>query len=363
MNNILLITNKISSAPKGGREMLCKLTFDILKNIYKDNFFTIQLNTNSITNYKDIVNAFKGHIDGVNDDSINETLRLIKAKNIAKVFIDGSNLGAMCKIIKKKYPKIIIFTFFHNVESRFFLGALKESKTLRALAVFIINYLAEKKSVKWSDRLLCINKRDSALLNKVYGRASTDLYPMSLEDKLTLDPTEYTPQTDDRYILFVGGTFYANVLGISWFVKNVVPNINMKLYIVGKGFEKLKSKLEIDGKVQVIGAVESLEEWYVNSHFVIAPIFDGSGMKTKVAEALMYGKRIIGTPEAFTGYEDIVERVGVICHNSDEFIAEIASYNATGAPFFDTELRAIYENNYSFEAAKLRLQSITNHKT
>ena len=40
---------------------------------------------------------------------------------------------------------------------------------------------------------------------------------------------------------------------------------------------------------------------------VIAPIFDGSGMKTKVAEALMHGKHVVGTPEAFSGYAaDIV---------------------------------------------------------
>ena len=40
----------------------------------------------------------------------------------------------------------------------------------------------------------------------------------------------------------------------------------------------------------VVGEVESLAQWYHDAYFVVAPIFDGSGMKTKVAEALMYGK-------------------------------------------------------------------------
>jgi len=36
---------------------------------------------------------------------------------------------------------------------------------------------------------------------------------------------------------------------------------------------------------------------------VILPIISGSGMKTKTAEALMYGKSIIGIKEAFEGYK------------------------------------------------------------
>lgn len=36
---------------------------------------------------------------------------------------------------------------------------------------------------------------------------------------------------------------------------------------------------------------------------MVMPIFSGSGMKVKTAEALMYGKFLIGTKEAFEGYE------------------------------------------------------------
>jgi len=306
------------------------------------------------------VYAFRGYIDGLSSESINEILYVIQTKKIDKLFVDGSNLGGFVKIVKKRFPQIKIYTFFHNVESRFFLGSLKQAKTVRALAVFLVNYLAERKAVKYSDKILCINERDSKLLQKVYGKGATDLYPMSLEDKLPSGYLSLPYNVKEKFTLFVGGTFYANKAGIFWFVKHIVPYINIKTYIVGRGFENFKSVLEVNENVVVVGEVESLAQWYHDAYFVIAPIFDGSGMKTKVAEALMYGKKIIGTPEAFTGYEEIVEQAGHICNSADEFIKAIESADDMVKSSLDTELRRIYEENYSFAAAKSRLQSIMN---
>jgi polysaccharide biosynthesis protein PslH len=106
--------------------------------------------------------------------------------------------------------------------------------------------------------------------------------------------------------------------------------------------------------------VDSLAEWYRNAHFVIAPIFDGSGMKTKVAEALMFGKKIIGTPEAFSGYEDVADRAGQICKSADDFVSAINSADEMVKDSFDTELRAIYESSFSLAAAHMRLKVILN---
>ncbi len=358
MNNILLLTNKIDKSPSGGRELLCKLNYDILKESYGDQCTVFELPKNPTSGIKDIFYAFRGHIDGLTSETIAGALQVIQKRNIDKIFVDGSNFGGFVKIVKTRFPEIQICTFFHNVEARFFLGSLKQTKTPRALAVLMVNYLAERKSVRYSDKVICINERDSQLLQKLYGRSATDLYAMSLEDKLPLGYTSLPCNVKEKFALFVGGTFYANRVGIFWFVEHVVPYISMKTYIVGRGFEKFKSELEVNENVVVVGEVESLAQWYHDAYFVIAPIFDGSGMKTKVAEALMYGKKIIGTPEAFSGYEEIAEQAGRVCHSADEFVAAIEASDEMVNNSFDTELRKIYEENYSFEAAKLRLESI-----
>jgi glycosyltransferase involved in cell wall biosynthesis len=361
--NVMLITKQIDQIPSGGRELLCKLNHDALQDIYGERFVLFELPRRPLQGISSVLSAFKGHIDGLDESAIASALQIIQRENVGKVFVDGSNLGAFAKFLKKKLPQIEVTTFFHNVEARFFLGSLLQQKTLRALAVLMVNYLAERKSVRYSDKIICMSQRDSCLLQKVYGRPATHVSPMALQDKMPAGFDQYAKPPPEKFALFVGGIFYANRAGIAWFVKHVVPLINIKICIVGRGFEAYRTELEREGKVQVVGAVDQLADWYRDTHFVIAPIFDGSGMKTKVAEALMYGKKIVGTPEAFSGYEGIADRAGWCCATADDFVAAIFCAQKEIKLSFDPELRKLYEDKYSLPAAKARLSQILGGTT
>ena len=355
---VLLFTKQLDMSPTGGRELLCKLNHDALREIYGEQLFLYELPRRPLQGTTSILKAFKGHIDGLDESAIAIALQIIQRENISKVFVDGSNLGDFVKVVKAMQSEVEVSTFFHNVEARFFLGSLCEKKSLRAMAILIVNFLAERKSVRYSDKIICMSYRDSCLLQNVYGRRATHISPMALQDKM---PTNFDrcdkPQLE-KFALFVGGIFYANLAGISWFVKHVVPRIHIKICIVGRGFESFKTELESEGKVQVVGAVDNLADWYRSAHFVIAPIFDGSGMKTKVAEALMFGKKIIGTPEAFSGYEDAVNRAGWCCSTVDDFVVAISCAKSEIKLSFDPELRQLYEELYSQSVAKERLERI-----
>ena len=66
-------------------------------------------------------------------------------------------------------------------------------------------------------------------------------------------------------------------------------------------------------------------------------------MKTKIAEALMYGKTIVGTKEAFEGYiKD--NRAMIECNTDEEFIFSLNTINNVG---FNNISREIFINNYS----------------
>jgi polysaccharide biosynthesis protein PslH len=354
---ILLITKRISEQPSGGREMLCKLNRDCLSELFGDRLTVLELDSQPVVGAGGVFDALRGHFDGVNHGAINAAVQLINRAKIASVFIDGSNLGEVAAALRRQAPSVTITTFFHNVEARFFFGSLKISPSLRALAVLIVNYLAEKKAVRYSDRIITLSCRDSNLLRAIYGRSGDFVAPMSLEDKL--------PQAGGRinvadtckelYILFVGGAFYANLAGATWFIKHVVPHIRIRTILVGKGLEVLRLDGEPNPKVKVVGPVQNVAEYYLHAHVVIAPIFDGSGMKTKVAEALMFGKKVVGTQEAFSGYEDVAEKVGWVCATADDFIEAINRLEHTALPGFDGEIREVFERQYSYEAAKTRL--------
>jgi len=358
MAGVLLITKKIEIRPSGGRQLLCKLNRDCLRDIFGEALQILELDGRPLNGVRSFLGAFKGHIDGLNSAVIAEALRQLRNNRISLVFVDGSNLGEVAAALRKQAPRVRVITFFHNVESRFFFGSLKASPSLRALAVLTVNYLAERKAVRYSDRLIALSLRDSDLLRRIYGRSADYIAPMSLEDKLPQGgdgQIDFPRVHNEKYILFVGGAFYANRLGAAWFIKHVVPGIRIKTIFVGKGLEVLRRDGEPNPKVEVIGGVQNLAGWYLDAHLVIAPIFDGSGMKTKVAEALMFGKKVVGAREAFSGYEDVAEKTGWICATADDFIETINRLENMALPRFDREVRALFERRYSYDAARARL--------
>jgi glycosyltransferase involved in cell wall biosynthesis len=355
---IALLTKKLDPVPSGGRELLCKLNHDALTAIFADTLVVFELSCTRVEGFFGLLNAFRGHIDGLQGETITGMVQRTKEDGVETVFVDGSNLGGFVAVLKRGSPQVEVVTFFHNVEARFFLGSFRSKKSFRALMVMVANYLAERKAVRYSDKRVCLSERDSRLLARYYGRGATHISPMAVEDKMPEAFRKQAALAPNSFALFVGGAFYANREGMTWFVRHVAPRIGSKICIVGRGFESLRSDLAIPGKVEVIGAVNNIEDWYRRAQFVIAPIFDGSGMKTKVAEALMFGKKLVGTPEAFSGYEGIAAQAGWVCRTDDEFVEAVSAASASITLGFDPSLRTLYEKNYSFAAAKARLQAI-----
>jgi glycosyltransferase involved in cell wall biosynthesis len=353
---LLLVTNLSQAATLGGRGLLCKLHRDALVEIFGDDLAVLELKPKPVVGAWAAVKSLIGHIDGIDHASLDQLVDHIQTSPIHQVFIDGSNLGEVARVIKTQFPSVEIVTFFHNVEARFFLGSLRQARTAHAFAVMLANYLAERKAVLHSDKLVSLSQRDSLLLGKLYGRRATHVAPMALHDRSTDDVQ--VAATEAKFALFVGSAFYANQAGITWYADEVAPRLRIKTYVIGHGLEKLKARLERSGTIEVIGSSPSITQWYRRAHIVVAPIFDGSGMKTKVAEALMYGKRVIGTPEAFSGYQDVMPAAGVVCRTADDFVA--ALQHSLDAPFcaMDGQLRALFDQNYSYPAARRRLQQI-----
>lgn len=87
--------------------------------------------------------------------------------------------------------------------------------------------------------------------------------------------------------------------------------------------------------------------FYRNCDAIISPIFEGSGMKTKTTEALMWGKYIIGSHEAFVGFT-IPQGLYKECNTVDEFINGINMLSNNKPPKFIKEVRDLYLKKYSF---------------
>lgn len=356
MPTLLFITPRTAQPPRGGRALLSALHAAALREVVGAHFSVHELDPAPPAGWRGAVAALRGYIDGVTPASEAAIAERVAAEAIDIVYLDGSNLGRLAHAIMRRRPATRVVTLFHNVEARFFLGALRQSKSLRAIGVLAANAAAERLAVRHSERRIVLNRRDGAGLAQLYGRGASDIVALAVADTRGNggDPPRPFGQ---NYMLFVGGGFYANRAGIAWFAREVAPQSGLALCVIGRGLEDMRGELELHANVHLIGEVDDLSAWYRHARLVVAPIFDGSGMKTKVAEALMHGKAIAGTSEAFMGYE-ASGAVGWRCDTRADFLAAIAEAKARDEPAYDPHLRLLYEQHYSLEALKRALSAV-----
>lgn len=289
--------------------------------------------------------CFKHFVNGVNVNIISEISNI--AKGCEHVWIDNSSYGAIAKHLKKNNYKGNIYVFFHNIEYVFQKRSFFKRMLYPIFNLPIKN--AEKDAAQYADLIFVLTERDrNTILNWGFSTPVV-LLPSSLKDS-------YRSMDDDykrKELLFVGSNFYANANGIIWFIDKVMPHINVHLTIVGSHMDELP--IRQNEKISIHGFVEDLGVFYTRADCVIAPIFEGSGMKTKTTEALMWGKFIIGTTEAFCGF-DITDDVGICCKNSADFINAINNRLKRDCPKFNASSRNLFLEKYSNEKSIVIVQ-------
>jgi len=347
---LLYVTHKWLDNHYGGRQNLSRINIGCIEDneeIYEKHYLYLEID--KISTIGKIINLKNLYIDGVTKDKIEEMKSVIEKNKINTVFVDGSTVGIINKIVKKINDKIKVITFFHHKEKKLFYEFAKEEKTIKSLILYLMVYMNEKYAEKYSDYCIFLNKRDSKEFKNKY-----EIFPMVVKENEIIEKNkkpDIVSKTMDRYLLFVGGGgLIGNKKGIIWFIENVLNKISYKLIVVGTEYEDIK---KLYNNVNFMGKVENLHELYLNSEAVVAPIFLGSGMKTKVAEAASYGKVTFGTEEAFQGYENY-DKIGILCSHADDFINKL---NEEEYQKFDKQrIIKLYQENYSIESQRNRFK-------
>lgn len=248
----------------------------------------------------------------------------IKNIDFQYVFIQQSHLGRACRHIKKFYPNTKIIMFFHNIERQYAHEYMK-TRGLKAVPFYLLINFWERCSAKYADYCITLNNRDSKLLKSLYGRSSDLELPTSFPDLFDSEKAIRIIGDNSKPVidyLFVGVAFFANIEGVQWFIDEVMPKVEGHFYVIGKGMEN-KLFNNVSERIHILGFVDDLSSYYYRARYVVSPIHVGGGMKTKTAEALMYGKTILGSKEAFEGYE-VDDRCMMLCESVDDYVKSIA---------------------------------------
>ena len=294
-----------------------------------------------------------GYSGGLTKNNFSDLKEIIDDGDYNVVFLDGSLLGGIAKYIKEKSPASLCLVFFHNLERDYF-----KAMYARKPAYFPVIRSAtknERLAAESADLVFVFNERDASLIKKIYHRTADEIFPITVEDAWKNSTTE--KKQGFVRLLFIGSNFQANIDGIKWFADNVMPQTNAMLTVIGKNMQELRGELD-KTNIHVLGTVDDLHPHYEHADAVVAPIFSGSGMKVKTAEALMMGKTVIGTNEAWEGYNEAARQTGVVCNTAQEFLNAIEKITDNSCSF-NAAARKVYEQFYSPTSQREKIQSVT----
>jgi polysaccharide biosynthesis protein PslH len=155
------------------------------------------------------------------------------------------------------------------------------------------------------DKTVVVSPVDQAVLHRGCPAAAIDWHPLGVD-------TEFFAEQRDRelsnVILFRGVMdFFPNHDAAQFFADEVLPLIwrqapEAEFWIAGpKVLPSLQRRADGEPRIKVLGFVEDLREPMAAATVIVAPMRSGSGMKTKMVEALAMGKAIVATQASLPG--------------------------------------------------------------
>lgn len=193
----------------------------------------------------------------------------------------------------------------HNIEYDY---AYRDYINDKKITKFIIMHLAkkqEKKILGAAEKIVFITAQDKKRAHELYGiHKNEKVIPVCIEAPEQKILNEKIYDNSKIRLLITGSLWFGeNYNGIIWFVKNVLPKLQCKYFLTIAGFHPTEELIKMQNSdVQIIDSPESMEEYFKNADLFVAPIFNGSGMKVKVAQSLSYALPVVGTSHAFEGY-------------------------------------------------------------
>lgn len=224
--------------------------------------------------------------------------------NYDVVVLESAFLTPYLSILKGK-TKVYFRT--HNVESNIWKKKGQGEKNLLKRLVFqrLAHQLSwvEKDSFSQVSGLIHISNDDFHFFQTELPTVRQTTIPVSISEKEVVPPE--TIHSPIRFGFLGAANWHPNQDAVQTLLHEVFPSIqkifpNGKLYIAGRGFEKLKI---VQQNVENMGTLDSLSDFYQKMDVILAPLSFGSGLKIKSIEAILYGKLLIGSSLAFEGLD------------------------------------------------------------
>lgn len=228
-------------------------------------------------------------------------------------------------------------------------------KTFLGLIHKYLSFFSEKFIFTFSkSTILCFSRKDQKLIRDLYRRNSivVDFY---IDEKIRfLSRSDDAELTNKQFCFFGAWERPENTEGLEWFLENVINRIkkDVKFEVIGSGIsEALESRLREFHNVTIRGFLDNPYESISRSSALVAPLFQGAGIKVKVIESLACGTPVIGTEIAFEGIDFVEGRYMFKCESPEDF-ADAIAYFAEAPAGSKAVLRKLVDTAYPRQTFK-----------
>lgn len=326
--------------------------YDGLENFHSIDKYVGNSNVNFyVMKIRDIFSAIIYGQCSIKHKDFKRVKKLLKSGCYSTIFIDNSLYGKLYKQIKKQFPKVKTITHFHNHEIKYFNDLLNFNNTnkfnlMSKLSLRMVED-SEAYAAKFSDELVFISDEDASSFKNYIDKSY--VVPPCIPDLFSQFSTS---NVDGDYVVFVGSNFYANIQAVDFLIEKVAPHINKKIIILG---DDLITRYQDLPNVIFKSYNNNAEKIFSNALAFVSPVFTGSGSKIKIAEALMWGKKIIASEFSLIGY-DYSDADIKVCFDAQDFIEEINKCNSTDK--YSETNRNLYLKKYNTEANRSYFKNI-----
>ena len=216
----------------------------------------------------------------------------------------------------------------------------------------------DRRELHWTERALASSLRSMEETERLQGRSSRPVFCMPVSVPVP-DQAAQALHVRPATAVFTGGlTYQPNLDALRAYVKDVIPEFARQgvelpvLKVIGAAPAELRDGIE-HPSIRFLGYVPDVNAELRSAQVFFAPIVSGTGIKTKVLEAMACGLPLIALPAGLTGLVGVAGRDYLLARDPAEFVSQYERVNRD--PVFAEALgragRRLAINSYSIEAA------------
>jgi len=248
----------------------------------------------------------------------------INKKGILKIFDMDDMISKRYKYLQAQKDINILGSFSENLPT--FISMVVE-KIIRKFVLKLEEKLVEKRELELInkyDKTILVSPKEASLLRKKTGKYNIYyVYPSVKTESINLTIEKIYPSISFMGLLNVPH----NEKALLKFIKEIFPEIkriypDIKFYIAGANpTEKIREEVaKYSSNIILLGYVKDFKNYLMKTNIFVAPIYFGTGIKTKILDAMSLRMPVVTTPIGVEGLKVRHLENIIIVRNKKEFI-------------------------------------------